>query len=61
MYLGHDRKITKYTVGGVFPILGLTTKGLIHCPKDFSEALLLTQMLLVGCLSANEHGEEKKL
>lgn len=50
MYLGHDRKITKYTVGVVYPVLlGLTLKGLIYCPKDFSEALLFTQMLLVHC------------
>jgi len=53
MYLGHDGKITKYTVGDVDRIMGLTIKRLILCPKDFSEALVLTQMPVK--LSANEH------
>lgn len=40
----------KYAGGGVHPVLGLTIKRLILCPKGFSDALLLTQMLVTKVL-----------
>lgn len=55
MYLAYDGQIMEYTVEGVHPLLSPTIntylkKWLFFVPKDFSETLLLTQMLVTEAL-----------